>query len=241
MNLRRFYANKQDFNNKTVVLYDDEHNHIRNVLRMQVGDSIVIVCGDEFDYVCEILEINKSSTVAKIIKTEINKHNSKNMITVFQGLIRKENMSLVVQKLTELGVAEFVPIETRFITAKDKFNKSEKLQKVSIQSIKQCKRSIPMVVHNTKSFKEFINALSDFDVVVFANETENVKKLSELNFNKNLKIALIVGSEGGFSEEEIEKIISAGGISVSLGARILRAETAAIALTTLAMHKIGEI
>ncbi len=241
MSLRRFYTEQEDFNNNTVVLYDDEHNHIRNVLRMQVGDEIIVVCGNELDYFCVIEQINKSNTVAKVVKTEVNKHNSLNKITVFQGLIKKDNMSLVVQKLTELGVHKFVPIETRFITAKDKFNKSEKLQKVSNQSIKQCKRSIPMLVHNTKTFKEFINSLKDFDVIIFANETENVKKLSDLSLNISQKIALVVGSEGGFSEDEINQIINAGATSVSLGARILRAETAAIALTTVAMHKIGEL
>ena len=149
-------------------------------------------------------------------------------------------MSLIVQKLTELGIKTFIPFESQFITSKDKFNKQEKLQIISNQSIKQCKRSIPMEVKPTMSFNNMVKALKDYDVVIFANETEQSKNLNEIKLNSQQKIAIIVGSEGGFSEKECEEIANSGGSSITLGKRILRAETASIGLASVVMYLIGE-
>jgi len=146
-------------------------------------------------------------------------------------------MSLIVQKLTELGVKNFYPFESEFITSKDKMGKSNKLQEISHQSVKQCKRSIPMIVHNTLSFKEMIEKLKDFDMVIFANECERSEKL---DFKLKGNVAIIVGSEGGFSENEIASIVNSGAKSITMGRRILRAETAAIALTSVVMFTMGE-
>ena len=236
--MRRFLGNK--INGDKIVLDGIEHNHLKNVLRLTVGEEVIVVIGDEYDYTCVIEKISKGDSVLRVVNKEINNYNSHSDVTVFQALTKQDNMTLIVQKLTELGVKTFVPFESQFITSKDKFNKQEKLQTISNQSIKQCKRSIPMNVSPTMSFNEMVKALSNYDVVVFANETENAKSLSEVQLNSNQKIAVIVGSEGGFSEAECEKIINAGGSSVTLGKRILRAETASIAVASVVMYRIGE-
>jgi 16S rRNA (uracil1498-N3)-methyltransferase len=149
-------------------------------------------------------------------------------------------MSLIIQKLTELGVKTFVPFESEFITSKDKYGKVSKLQEISNQSIKQCKRSIPMSVMDTIKFDKLVDCIKDYDIVIFANECEKSEKLSEINFDRRKKIALIIGSEGGFSANEIEKLICAGAKSITMGKRILRAETASIALASVVMFKLGE-
>jgi len=149
-------------------------------------------------------------------------------------------MSLIIQKLTELGVKDFIPFESEFITSKDKFGKKDKFQEISNQSIKQCKRSIPMKVHDTMSFKDMVTRLKDFDVIIFANECEDSGSLKDIKLNDKDKVAIIVGSEGGFSEGEIRRIIEANGKSITLGKRILRAETAAISLSSVVMFLMGE-
>jgi len=236
--MRRFISNK--INNDKVVLDGIEHNHLKNVLRLTEGEEVIVVCGDEYDYTCVIEKISKGDSVLRVVGKEINDYNSKSDVTVFQALTRQDNMTLIVQKLTELGVKTFVPFESQFITSKDKFNKQEKLQTISNQSIKQCKRSIPMEVKPTKSFNDMVKSLNEYDVVIFANETEKSTALSKVKISSNQKIAIIIGSEGGFSETECEKIINAGGKSVTLGKRILRAETASIAVTSVIMYLIGE-
>ena len=217
-NMRRFLSEK--INNDRVVIEGVEHNHLKNVLRLKEGDEVVVVCGDEYDYTCVIEHISKGDTILRVTGKDINKYNPAIDVTIFQALTKHDNMSLIVQKLTELGVKTFVPFESQFITSKDKYQKKDKLQVISNQSIKQCKRSIPMEVKDTLSFNNLVKSLKDYDVVIFANETENTKSLSEIKLKSTDKVAIIVGSEGGFSEEECNKLIKAKAQSVSLGKRI---------------------
>jgi len=150
------------------LIKDMEHNHLKNVLRLNIGDKIECVGIDEAIYVCEISKIEKSLTLAKVLEKQVCMSNPKVKLTVFQALVKNDNMSLIVQKLSELGVSTLVPFESEFITSKDSKNKQAKLQEIANQSIKQCKRSIPMMVERTLSFKEMVEALKDFDKVIFA-------------------------------------------------------------------------
>ncbi len=238
--MKRFFADKSQFNNNQIVLDGTEHNHLKNVLRLNEGEHVVVVCGDEFDYECAVSKIAKNNTLLEIVSKTLNAYNPVADVTVFQALTKSENMALIVQKLNELGVKTLVPFESRYITSKDKFNKQEKLQITSNQSSKQCKRSIPMTVANTMSFASMAKSLGEYDIVIFANETEKTKNLSEIKLKHSDKVAIIVGSEGGFSEDECKALVEAGATSVSLGKRILRAETASIALSSVVMFLMGE-
>lgn len=238
--MKRFFVNKQLNINETILIDGIEHNHIKNVMRMQIGDEIILVCGDDFDYTATIVAMSKGETKVNITSMTPNIYNPYADVTVFQALVKSDNMSLIVQKLTELGVKTFVPFESEFITSKDKFGKVNKLQEISNQSIKQCKRSIPMKVAETMSFDKVCEQLRNYDTIIFANECERSHNLREIPFESKQKIAIIVGSEGGFSQSEIDKLVSIGAKSVTLGKRILRAETASIALTSVVMCMMGE-
>ncbi len=238
--MKRFFVDKSSFKGDKIVIEGIEHNHIKNVMRLNVGDSIVVVCGDEYDYYATITDMKKGETVVVITDKKENPYNPVHNVTVFQALTKTDNMQLIVQKLTELGVTSFYPVITEFITSKDKMGKSDKLQVVSNQSIKQCKRSVPMIIENVIKFKDMVDMLSDYDIVFFANETEKQVSLQDKLASVKGKVAIIVGSEGGFSESEIDALKLPNVHSVSLGKRILRAETASIALTSVIMYAIGE-
>lgn len=238
--MKRFFVGHSLEVNKTFKIDGIEHNHIKNVMRMGVGGELILVCGDEFDYLGKIVGMSKGDTSVLIEKKEKNIYNPKCNVTVFQALVKSDNMTLIIQKLTELGVKNFVPFESEFITSKDKFGKTSKFQETSNQSIKQCKRSIPMSVSATIGFDELVGTIEKYDIVLFANECERMDKLENIGFDANKKVAIIVGSEGGFSESEINRLIDAGAKSISLGKRILRAETASIALTSVVMFLLGE-
>lgn len=243
MTLRRFFVKPEGFNNNSIIISGDEHNHLKNVLRLKEEEQIIVVCGDGYDYYANLKNVGKNATIAEIVKKEPNIYDAKSFVRVYQALTKKDTLSFITQKLTELGVAELALIETTNTTAKDKFSKADKLQAVSNQSVKQCKRSKPMTILNTKKVSEMLKELKAFDLVVFANETEHKNTLKELfEDNKgNSNVAIIIGSEGGFTPKEIDDIISAGAVSVTLGKRILRAETASIALTALVMYHLGEL
>lgn len=217
-----------------------EHNHIKNVMRMKVGDEIILVCGDEYDYMATITNLSKGDTEVYIDNKVKNVYNPVSDVTVFQALVKSDNMALIVQKLTELGVKTLVPFESEYITSKDKSTKVAKLQDISNQSIKQCKRSIPMKILPTMSFAQVVDTMKNYDLILFANECERTYKLADLNIASSKKVAIIIGSEGGFSDKEIGALVSAGAKSITLGKRILRAETASIALTAVVMSNIGE-
>ncbi len=239
MELKRFFSNSKIENNGFVVLENEEHNHLKNVLRFKIKDKVIVVCNDNFDYVCEIEEINKNNSVLKVIEKQENKHNPKINVSVFQALVKNDNMNLIVQKLTELGVTKLIPFESTFSTSKIKEAKTDKWQKISNQSLKQCKRSLCMQVENPVKFSNILPMLKNYDCIIFANECEKTTSIKNINEKAN-NIALIVGSEGGFSEEEIKQLLNYDAISVTLGNRILRAETASIALTSVTMYKFGE-
>ncbi len=238
--MKRFFVNKQLNTNENVLIDGIEHNHIKNVMRMQVGDGVILVCGDNYDYKAIIVSMSKGDTKLLVTDKIDNIYNPVADITVFQALVKSDNMSLIVQKLTELGVSNFVPFESEFITSKDKFGKVNKLQEISNQSIKQCKRSVPMKVEEVSTFQNMLKKLEKFDLIVFANECEKSTSLKEINFVASQKVAIVVGSEGGFSPTEIDKLVSIGAKSITLGKRILRAETASIALTSVVMCNMGE-
>ncbi len=228
---RRFVV-EQPIVGNSVLLTGDEHNHAANVMRLKIGDKIIVTCNDEYDYICDVEEISKKTTTCRVVSKAINEHNPSAVIDVFQSLIKNDKMSILVQKLSELGIANLRLFETKFQTVKPSENKKDKLQKISNQSAKQCKRSLFMTVHDAISFCKMLQDLSNYDIVLFANECEESAMLNQIcnHLQRDKKIALIIGSEGGFDKSEIDRIIAAGAKSVSLGKRILRAETASIAL-----------
>lgn len=240
--MKTFIFNKENLNNNMFIIDDMEFNHLKNVMRLKVGDHINAVCFDDFNYLAKIIEIKKNNAVCEVLEQQPNTCNPRKKVTVFQALLRNENLNTCVQKLTELGVTKFIPFQSEFCTAKKNDLKYKKLQEVSNQSIKQCGRSKPMSVEQTLMFKEMIEILPEYDAVIFANESEKHVFLSEINLNEFSNIAIIIGCEGGFSQAEKNLLINLeNSYSVTLGNRILRAETACLALSALVLNRIGEI
>lgn len=238
--MKRYLVDKTKFDIDNIVIDGIEHNHLKNVMRTNIGEHVIVVCGDGFDYECEVVEFDKNKTRLKLILKTPNLSEPKHKLTVFQALTKSDNMNLIVQKLTELGVSILVPFENAYVTAKDKSGKTDKLQMVSNQSIKQCRRAKAIDVRPTQSFKQVLTSLSEYDVVIFANEQEKQDTLSNLDFPYE-NIAIVVGSEGGFSEQEIASLSSLDNVkSISMGRRILRSETASIALASVVMYLQGE-
>ncbi len=230
---KRFFVD-ESIQGQCVNITGEENNHLVNVLRMKVGDKIIVNCGDEYDYICTITEMEKRLTRCTINDKVINAFNPTKQIDVFQSLIKNDKMAIVTQKLNEIGVSNLKLFETKFQTVKPSENKQDKLQKISNQSAKQCKRSIPMQVSSILTFNEMLVQLNEYDIILFANECEKTVVLQEVldKLQSVSSVAIIIGSEGGFSAEEIDAIMNNSRVeSVSLGSRILRAETASIVLS----------
>ena len=243
--MKRFFVNHglgKDFD-----LTGTEHNHLTNVLRTKTGEHVVVCCDDEYDYIYEAVKITKNSTQMRFIQHKPNTANPKIELDVFMALIKPDNINLVMQKLNELGVSVLTLFNSAHAQQKmitrDKIDVfSERLRKIAEQSSKQCRRSIPLFFHDILTFDEMCDCAKNSDLVIFADETETDTKIANLNIKPDKNISLIIGPEGGFTEIERRQIRAMKNIvSVSLGKRILRTETATIAASAIILSKLGEL
>jgi len=237
MKNKRYYVEKELMQGTDVMIEGEEFVHLSSVMRSRVGDSVTLFNGDGFDYDGTVSEIAKKYAVVHVEnKTQGIGFPEKN-VTLFQALVKGDKLSTIVQKCTELGVAEIVHFESQFSDVKVGAKNTGKLEKVVVAACKQCGASVLTKTNRELKFDDMIHELKNFDVALFAYECEGQNKVSEiLQKTQNFaKIAVIVGAEGGFSEKEAQKIKDAGAVAVSLGDRILRAETAAIVMPALVL------
>lgn len=237
---RRFFVNSESIlPNGTITIVGEEYNHIVNVLRAKENDELTICDNSGFDYICSIFKIEKKSLILKILNKEENKQEPKTKITVFQALVKGDKFDLIAQKLTELGATTLVPFESQFATVKASTTRTDRLQKISVEAAKQCGRAKSLKILPVQTFEQVLKMLDQFDIVVFAYENSKANLKDQLTNKKNS--AIIIGSEGGFSTEEVEKLQKHKNVvTISLGNRILRAETACIVLTGIVGYCLKE-
>lgn len=215
----------------------EDYNHIVNVMRLKVGDNLTVFNGSNYNYETKIVEINKKSIKCKVINKNENKIKNSN-VTVFQALLKGEKLDYLVQKLTEINVEKLVLFESEFTISKWKEDKLKKLEKISIEACKQCGRSVPLKVEFLKNVESVIKTFNCFDYIIFAYEKSDNSLKNTLKKLNNNKVCLIVGSEGGFSENEANLICDNKNVNcVSLGETILRAETASLTLAYATIYE----
>jgi len=227
--MRRFFGRLEK---DKIIVEGEELKHLSFVIRLKEGDKFICVIGDEFDYICQIETIDKKRVVAQVLEKSENKSNPKKNLVLFQSLIKKDNFELVLQKAVELGMNKVVPFVSENCVNKSGIN-LQRLDTLISSACKQCERSVAMSLSQAVKFDDMLEGLKDFDIVVFANEIDG-KDFDFSSLSKYNNIAFVVGCEGGFTEKEKNKLLALENVkSVSLGSRILRAETASIILMGL--------
>ena len=227
----RSYVDNKNIGNSVEIVED--YNHIVNVLRLKVGDNIIVFNNTNFDYECKITKINKKSVECEVINKIENKIKNSNL-TVFQALLKGEKLDFLIQKLTEMNIENLNLFLSNFTISKWKEDKKEKLNKISIEACKQCGRSKSLNINYVGDFNKMLTCLNEFDLVIFAYEKSTESLKEALKNVQNKKVAIIIGSEGGFSNIEAEALIRLKNVKcVSLGSTILRAETASLYLSSI--------
>ena len=226
--MKRFFAKIED---GLAIIEGDENNHLRNVLRLNVGDKIVAFNGDGKDYLCEILSVLKTKSQAKVLQTKQCEGLPKKDLTLFAGSVKREKLEIIVQKAVELGCKNLVIFESEFSTMKLKSEKLARYEKIILSASKQCERADLMKIEFA-SFKVMLEKFAKIKTKIFANERGG-ESFDFASLKKEDEIAILIGGEGGFSGKEKLAILNTKPINVSLGKRILRAETAVIVLTGL--------
>ena len=236
--MRKLFFDK--INEDSVVITGDEHKHIAYSLRMRKGDALVICC-DGVDYSGKITEITKDKTFVEIVGKEKSSAEPYSEITLFFGAMKGDKNDYVVQKCVELGVKKFVPFTSDYCAVKSESIKCERLNRISLESAKQSGRGFVPTVEEVIKFNDLLDLLGEYDLVIFPYENEEDCDIREFVANKqHERVAVIVGSEGGFSNREADELRRIAGGSVTLGSRILRADTASVAVVSALMYEWGE-
>lgn len=231
---KRFFVASANLG-KTII-DGEEHLHLTQVMRYKVGDQIILICDDEFDYYGTIVDIKKDCTIVDVFKKEPNSANPKVDITAYVAMNKRDTTSLMIRMSSELGVSHFVPIITKWTLKQDVTEKIDRFQKIADQSAKQCRRSKTLKIEKPKLLADVLSEFCNFDAVLFAFERENQAKFEELSKNAK-KIAFLIGPVAGFDDDEANQIVNAGATPISLGKRILRADTACICMASLISSK----
>lgn len=250
----KFFVNKKQVENETINIIGGDVNHIKNVLRKKEKEKIEIcIIGNEekgIDTISEIEKIEENCIKCRILEYKISETEGKIQVTIFQGLPKSDKMELVIQKSVELGVYEIYPTEMKRCIVKLKEQEANKKiarwQKISEVAAKQSGRNIIPQIKEKVNIKQVCNLVKDYDKLIVAYEEEKENSLkSELKSIKskdkeNIKIAILVGPEGGIDLAEIEELRKAGAVIVTLGKRILRTETVALNVLSNIMYELEE-
>ena len=250
----KFFVNKKQVENETINIIGGDVNHIKNVLRKKEKEKIEIcIIGNEekgIDTISEIEKIEENCIKCRILEYKVSETEGKIQVTIFQGLPKSDKMELVIQKSVELGVYEIYPTEMKRCIVKLKEQEANKKiarwQKISEVAAKQSGRNIIPQIKEKVNIKQVCNLVKDYDKLIVAYEEEKENSLkSELKSIKskdkeNIKIAILVGPEGGRDLEEIEEWSKAGAVIVTLGKRILRTETVALNVLSNIMYELEE-
>ncbi|MGI6539020.1 MAG: 16S rRNA (uracil(1498)-N(3))-methyltransferase [Caldicoprobacterales bacterium] len=246
--MHRFFIEPEDIEGNIGRIKGSDAHHLNKVLRLNPGDEIMLCNGRGLDFRSVIQTVEKEEILVEILDSRPNATEPNVRVSLFQGIPKSSKMELIIQKCVELGIYELIPIQTLRCVAKinegkDSEKKTLRWQRIAEEAAKQSRRGIIPMVSSPISFNQAV-MYSKADVKLIFWEEENTKSLrkilEELNF-KPETVAMIIGPEGGLEKSEVELAEKHGWISVSLGSRILRTETAGMAALTAIMYHLEEL
>jgi 16S rRNA (uracil1498-N3)-methyltransferase len=236
-----FFVNENQKLNDKYVIGGTDFNHIKNVLRMNVGDTF-LVSDNGVSNLCEIEDFSDDCVIAKIVEENYNDTSLPISSYLFQGLPKGDKVEWIIQKTVELGVDCVIPVEMSRCVVKlnDKKKKSKvsRWQSISESAAKQSKCNRIPEIYDVLTYKQALAKAKDLDLLLVPYESKNGMadtKEALAQIKSGMSVGILIGPEGGFDEKEIEQAFEIGGKVISLGKRILRTETAAITSVSMCM------
>jgi 16S rRNA (uracil1498-N3)-methyltransferase len=224
-----FFIKEKDIENDTIRIKGKEYKHIKNVLRLKVGDRIILTKGDGEEYHSIISNIRPSYIKAKVARRTRKTNEPLMYVAVAIAPSKGKRMEWFVEKATEIGVSEIIPIITRRGVTDPGKGKLSRWRRISVSAMKQSERSILPKIREVSRFDDLITLSYSFPYKFIAYKKEKKQTIEKYLEGKHAKrVLVVVGPEGGFEEEEIEKAVDGGFLSVSLGITKLRIETAGV-------------
>ena len=231
-----------------ITITGSDVNHIRNVLRMKAGEMIMVSCKKGSDYYCTISSVASEQVKARIDYVDEEGRELPSRIHLFQGFPKSDKMEWIIQKAVELGVSEIIPVAMKRcvvkIEPKKEESKRKRWQTIAESAAKQSKRSLIPDIHSAMTYKEAVEYASSMDMVLVpyegAEKMAGTKAILE-QVKPGQNIGIFIGPEGGFEEEEIALVTEKGGHTITLGKRILRTETAGLAILSVLMMQLEQL
>ncbi|MGN0400496.1 MAG: 16S rRNA (uracil(1498)-N(3))-methyltransferase [Blautia sp.] len=243
----RFFVEPSQVEENVIRIHGNDMNHIKNVLRMKIGEEILISTGEKTEYTCYIEAYEEEEVLAHIMYAQEVGYELPSRIYLFQGLPKNDKMELIIQKAVELGVHQIIPVATRRavvrLEGKKEENKQRRWQAISESAAKQSKRMYVPQVSHVRSFKEAIQYAQELDVILLPYERargmQETKEIIE-NIKPGQSVGIFIGPEGGFDEKEVGLAMEQGAKAITLGKRILRTETAGLTVLSVLMFALEE-
>ncbi len=244
----KFFVPKDNILENKIIINNDDVLHIKKVLRASVGDELTLCDGKGINYISKISKINDKHILCDIISSEKSNTEANIEVTIFQGIPKASKMDYIIQKTTELGIVNIIPCEmsrcvSKIENSKDAKKKVIRWQKIAEEAAKQSGRGIVPTVFEPVKFKDAVNMMKDYDLVLAPYECEEQNKLNDILKSKNnvKTVAFMIGPEGGYDLNEIKTLSDSNIPTVTLGKRILRTETAGEAVLAMIMYELGDI
>ena len=235
--MKRFFVDKIE---EITCLSGEEFEHAKNVLRIGVGAEVVLLDNSGKEYTAVVSAVEKKQMLLNVVRETLGERETKTETCLLFGYLKNADKNeFIVQKAVELGVKKIGVFSSQFSSAFMNANKLERLNKVAREATKQCLRSVAPTVEYFPSLDKALDYGASCEHKLFACEFAKESEIS-LSTLKN-SVAMVIGSEGGFSREEATLATKKGYNLISLGKRILRAETAAVSLASIVMYELGEL
>lgn len=245
--MHHFFVTPDQVMGEAILIEGQDVNHMKNVLRMKLGEQVEISDGNNKKYLCEVEGYEEDTARLHILEEMEADTELSSKLYLFQGLPKSDKMELIVQKAVELGAYEIIPVSTKRavvkLDAKKAAKKVERWNSISESAAKQAGRSLIPEVTDVLTFSQALKKASELDVVLIPYElAEGMEESKQIirSIKKGQSVGIFIGPEGGFERAEVEEAMETGAKPITLGRRILRTETAGLTILSVLMFELED-
>lgn len=236
--MHRFFTAPENVRGDRLVIDGDEAKHMKNALRMQPGDVFIAFDGTGADYLCRLVSLG-AQVIADVAERLANDTEPSVRVTLYQAYPKSAKMEEIVQKAVELGAHRIVPfVSSRCVKRPED---ASRLRRVALSAVKQCGRCVLPDVADVLRFDDALLRMERHDALIVCWEEERETPLNAALTGAATDIGVVIGPEGGLDKDEVSRMREAGGVTVTLGPRILRTETAGIAVLAAIFYEKGQM